>query len=126
LKNSAGVSLGLAAGDVINVTGNVGGSAIAGQSITVTASTTLQDIATAVQTALRSVADGALTETATIQADGSIRVATDGAHAVTGLQLLVSAIRSSITPSRFRRRSPPALRLRGLRLQVVYRPPLQR
>jgi flagellar hook protein FlgE len=90
LHNSTGVSLGIASGTQLNITGSVGGTTIVGQSITITPTSTLQDIATAIQTALRSVADGALTETATVQADGSIRVATDGANDITNLHLSVA------------------------------------
>ncbi len=90
LKNSNSVGLGVHVGDVIDFTGSVGGVAMSGQSLTVTTSTTLDDIENALQAALRSVADGDLTETAVIQPDGSIQVTSDGANAITNLQLSIS------------------------------------
>ncbi len=90
LKNGAGQHLRVRVGDVISFTGSVGGTAMSGQSLTVTSSTTLDDIENALQAALRSVADGTLTETAVIQADGSIQVTSDATHAITNLQLSIS------------------------------------
>jgi flagellar hook protein FlgE len=89
LRNSAGASLGLAVGTSISISGSVGGTLIAAAPIVVNAGTTLTNIAAAIQAALRSVADGDLTETATVQADGSIRVTSDGSNAITNLQLSV-------------------------------------
>lgn len=87
LRNGQGTLLGLGAGNVISITGSVGGTAIAGASLTINPGTTLNDIAAAVQAALRSVPDGDLTETAVVQADGSILVTSDGGNAITNLQL---------------------------------------
>lgn len=90
LKNSNSIGLGLAIGDTIDISGAVGGVDMAGQTLTITATTDLDDIATAIQTALRSVADGDLTETASVQPDGSIRVTSDSGNDITDLQLTVS------------------------------------
>lgn len=90
LKDSDSAPLEIEAGDVITISGSVGGVAMAGQTLTVTSTTDLDDIATAIQTALRSVADGDLTETAAVQGDGSIRVTSDGANAITNLALSIS------------------------------------
>lgn len=90
LKNASGNHLRIRVGDVIQITGDVGATGITGQSLTVTATTTLADIAAALQSGLRSVADGTLTETATVQPDGSIRVTSDATHAITNLQLSIS------------------------------------
>jgi hypothetical protein len=73
----------------MSISGAVGGTLIAAAPLVVGAGTTLADIAAAVQAALRSVADGDLTETAVVQADGSIRVTSDGTHAITNLQISV-------------------------------------
>ncbi|MBK8575172.1 MAG: flagellar hook-basal body complex protein [Elusimicrobia bacterium] len=89
LRNSAGASLGLTTGDTLSITGSVGGVLIAGAPLVIGAGTTLANIAAAVQAALRTVADGALTETAVVQADGSIRVTSDAANAITNLQISV-------------------------------------
>ena len=89
LRNSAGASLGLATGSALSISGSVGGTLIAAAPLVVGAGTTLADIATALQAALRSVADGDLTETAAVQADGSIKVTSDGTHAITNLQISV-------------------------------------
>ncbi len=90
LKNNTGVGLDVAVGDVITIAGSVGGVAMAGQTLTVSSTTSLTNIASAIQTALRSVADGALTETAVVQANGSIRVTSDAANAITNLTLSIS------------------------------------
>lgn len=90
IRNSTGQILGISVGDVITISGSVGGTAMAGQTLTVTATTTLADIATALQTGLRTVADGTLTETAAVQADGSILVSADATHSITGLTLSIS------------------------------------
>jgi len=87
LLNSTGASLGLVAGDTINITGTVGGTAISGASLFVGAGTTLSDIAAALQVALRGVADGDATETVTVQPNGSLRVTSDGSHAIASLQM---------------------------------------
>lgn len=89
LRNSAGASLGLTVGTSLSITGAVGGTLIAAAPLVVNAGTTLTNIAAAIQAALRSVADGDLTETATVQADGSIRVTSDGSNAITNLQISV-------------------------------------
>ncbi|MFN0118794.1 MAG: flagellar hook-basal body complex protein [Elusimicrobiota bacterium] len=89
-KNGRGISLGLNVGDVINITGNVGGTAITGQTLTVTALTSVDDIAAALQAALQSVPDGDASETATVQADGSIQVVSDGSNDITALRMGIS------------------------------------
>jgi flagellar hook protein FlgE len=89
LRNANGAALGLETGDSMSISGAVGGTLIAAAPLVVGAGTTLADIAAAVQAALRSVADGDLTETAVVQADGSIRVTSDGTHAITNLQISV-------------------------------------
>ena len=89
LRNSNGASLGLETGDSMSISGAVGGTLIAAAPIVVGAATTLADIAAAIQAALRGVADADLTETAVVQADGSIRVTSDGTHAITNLQISV-------------------------------------
>ncbi|MBP9127852.1 MAG: flagellar hook-basal body complex protein [Elusimicrobia bacterium] len=89
LRNSAGAALGLAVGTSVSISGSVGGTLMAAAPIVVNAGTTLANIAAAIQAALRGVADGDLTETATVQADGSIRVTSDAANAITNLQLSV-------------------------------------
>ncbi|MBK8872025.1 MAG: flagellar hook-basal body complex protein [Elusimicrobia bacterium] len=89
LRNSAGAALGLTVGTSVSISGSVGGTLMAAAPIVVNAGTTLANIAAAIQAALRGVADGDLTETATVQADGSIRVTSDAANAITNLQLSV-------------------------------------
>lgn len=90
LRSQAGTAVGLSSGDVIQITGRVGGTSIAGATLTVNGATTLADIAAAVQAALRSVADGDATENAVVTADGAIRVTSDGANDIDNLQLSVS------------------------------------
>ncbi|MBL0350122.1 MAG: flagellar hook-basal body complex protein [Elusimicrobia bacterium] len=90
LKNSTGGTLGLNAGDVIAISGSVGGTLIAGATLTVNAGTTLTDVANALQAALRSVPDGDLTETVAVQSDGSLRVTSDGTNNVANLQMTVA------------------------------------
>lgn len=90
LYDSNSAPLNLVAGDIITIAGSVGGTAISGQTLTVTSTTTLANIATAIQTALRSVADGTLTETAAVQGDGSILVSADASNAITNLTLTAS------------------------------------
>jgi flagellar hook protein FlgE len=89
LRNSSGASLGLTVGTSLSISGSVGGVLMAAAPIVVNAGTTLTSIAAAIQAALRGVADGDLTETAVVQADGSIRVTSDGANAITNLQISV-------------------------------------
>lgn len=90
LRDSNGAHLGIQVGDVISISGDVGGSAIGALSLTVTASTTLDDIAAFTQAALRTIADGDLTETAAVQADGSIQITSDGSNAINNLQLTIT------------------------------------
>ena len=89
LRNSSGASLGLEVGDSLSITGSVGGTLIAAAPLVVGAGTTLANIAAAIQAALRGVADGDLTETAAVQADGSIKVTSDTTHAIANLQISV-------------------------------------
>lgn len=89
LRNANGAALGLTTGDSMSISGAVGGTLMAVAPLVVGAGTTLADIAAAIQVALRSVADGDLTETATVQADGSILVTSDGTNAITNLQISV-------------------------------------
>jgi flagellar hook protein FlgE len=89
IRNAAGASLGLTTGSSISISGSVGGTLIAAAPLVVGAGTTLGDIASALQAALRGVADGDLTETAVVQADGSIRVTSDGSNAITNLQISI-------------------------------------
>ncbi len=86
LRTSTGTKLQIASGDVITIGGNLGGAF--STTLTVSATTTLADIATAVQTALRAAAGASGTETAAVQGDGTIRV-TSGATAITGLTLSI-------------------------------------
>jgi flagellar hook protein FlgE len=90
LKNSAGGALGLNAGDVISISGSVGGTLIGGATLNVNAGTSLTDLANALQAALRSVPDGDLTETVTVQSDGSLRVTSDGSNNIANLQMTVA------------------------------------
>lgn len=85
LKNSDGVGLNFHAGDVIEFSGNIG--AAFSSNLTVTSSTTLGDIATALQSALQAAGNGS--ETASVQLDGSIKV-TSGATAITNLSVNVA------------------------------------
>jgi hypothetical protein len=73
-----------------------------------------------IQAALRGVADGDLTETAVVQADGSIRVTSDGANAITNLQISVPGNTWRITRFNF----PCPLRAGGPRAirKILLRP----
>ncbi len=86
LRRTDGTTLGIEAGDTISIGGNVGATALAA-TISVTSSTTLADIASSLQVALR--AAGNNTETVTVLSDGSLRV-TSGAAAITSLALSIS------------------------------------
>ncbi len=86
LKNSNSVSLDIDAGDTITIAGSVGATAFS-TTLAVSSTTTLTNIAAAMQVALR--AAGNNTEVAAVQGDGSIRV-TSGAGAITNLQLSIS------------------------------------
>ncbi len=81
-RNSNGVNLGLVTGDVITLAGDIGGAF--SDTLTVTATTTLSDVATFMQATIR--ANGAGTETVAVQADGSLRV-TAGASQIDNLNL---------------------------------------
>lgn len=85
LHDADGDHLRIAVGDVITFSGTVTGAI--GGSLTVTGTTTVNDIATALQTAIQ--AAGAGTETVTVRPDGSLRV-TAGATAITNLQLSIT------------------------------------
>lgn len=86
LRNSAGNRLGIGIGDTVTLGGTIAPTAISG-TFTVDANSTLQDLADYVQTRLRVA--GAGTETAAVQADGSILV-TAGATAITSLTLSIT------------------------------------
>lgn len=85
LKDSDGVSLGLSNGDTITVAGTIGGAF--STTFSITSTTTLTDMATQLQTILR--ANGAGTETVTVQGDGSLRV-TAGATQIDDLTMSIS------------------------------------
>ncbi len=87
LKNSDGVNLDLESGDTITIAGTLGTGF--STTYTVTATSTLANLATAVQTALRAATGSSANETAAVQADGSIKV-TSGTSAITGLTLSVT------------------------------------
>jgi len=86
LKNSDGVNLGVKVGDVITASGTVGATAVS-SSLTVTGSTTISDIASFLQSSVRTAGDN--TETAAVQGDGSIKV-TSGVSGISNLQLNIS------------------------------------
>lgn len=84
LKNGEGVGAGLVAGDVITIKADVGGASITPVTYTVTATSTLQDVATAIE--------GALALTAgSVSIDGSGRVNIQGtkgaANSVTNVSI---------------------------------------
>ncbi|MBX7147968.1 flagellar hook-associated protein FlgL [bacterium] len=86
LKDSSGNSFKLEAGDSISFAATIGAGTV-NTTYTVTANSTLTDVATSLQTALRAAGDG--TEVVTVTAGGALRV-TAGATAITGLELSVS------------------------------------
>jgi len=85
MYNENGTRLGLRENDVITINGSVGGTSLPDTMITVTPTTTLQDIVTALRNALQSIDP---TADATIQPDGSIQV-TAGAMDIDNLNLQV-------------------------------------
>jgi len=87
LRTSSGTRLDVHSGDVINISGTLG----AGFSTTLTVGdgTTLANVASSIQTALRSAAGSSGDEVAAVQADGSIKV-TSGTNAITGLTVSIA------------------------------------
>lgn len=85
LMTNSGGNLGVRIGDTITIAGTVGATAFS-TTTTVTGTMDYDAIATAIQTALQ--ANGAGTETAAVQVDGSILV-TAAAQAITGLTLSI-------------------------------------
>ena len=84
LKNSAGVNLGVQAGNTITISGSVGGVPFT-RGVTVTGATTLALLASEIQTAI-----GTAGVTAAVQPDGSIQVNNASGVAVTNLQLSIA------------------------------------
>ncbi len=89
LRNTAGTHLDVSSGNTITVAGSVGGTAFSAN-WAVSSTSTLGDIVTFIQNTLRGVADADLTETAVLQADGSIRVTSDATHAITNLTATIA------------------------------------
>ncbi len=78
LRDSEGNGLEIVATDVINISGSIGGTGIGASSFTATSSSTLTDLATAIETAFdtSAAAGGSDIAEVTIDSDGSIRVGT--------------------------------------------------
>ncbi len=79
LRDSEGTSLGLIATDVINISGSIGGTGIGAGSFTVTSTSTLTDLSTAIENAFNTSAPagGDTVAEVTIDSDGSIKVGTE-------------------------------------------------
>jgi flagellar hook-associated protein 3 len=73
LRDAAGSALGVRAGDIISFNGDIGGTPIAG-TLTVSDATTLNDLAAALQTALRAASIPGSGITVTVKEDGGLRV----------------------------------------------------
>ncbi|QQR81090.1 MAG: hypothetical protein IPJ69_02830 [Deltaproteobacteria bacterium] len=86
LRKTDGTTLDIAAGDSISIGGNVGATPIAA-TISVSSTTTLANIASSLQSALRAAGSG--TETVSVQSNGSLQV-TSGVGAITSLSLSIS------------------------------------
>ncbi len=105
LKDSNGVGLGMAAGDTITVGGTIGAAFTS--TFAISATTTLTDIASQMQTIIR--ANGAGTETVTVRPDGALRV-TAGATAIASLTLTTdSAYNPTIISDAFTFPTPIAI-----------------
>lgn len=84
LRKTDGTRLDIKSGDTVTIGGDLGGAFTS--NFTVSATTTLSDIASTMQTVLRARGNG--TEVVSVQANGSLRV-TSGAGAITGLTLSI-------------------------------------
>ncbi len=87
LRSGTGDHLGVESGDVIQFSGTLGTAFTA--SLTVDADTTLDDIASGLQAALRAATGASGTETVTVDTDGSLLV-TSGLNAITGLSVSIT------------------------------------
>ncbi len=87
LRNSSDDLLGIDVSDTITIQGTVG--AAFSTTMTVSETTTLSDIASAMQTAIRAATGASGTETVVVDTDGSLLV-TAGAAAITNLKLVIT------------------------------------